>query len=320
MLTNKSRTPLALRALLAAAAACLLAGAAPGESSAMPLGAAAIGSITIGLTHHPAQVSGAPRAEFAWRTTGIVGETRCKLDAAPYTYCRGNPSIYGGLADGRHTFTVRVRNGYQVTAKATYSWLIDTAAPTAPDVAGGSATWRNAVSAAVTAGGATDALSGLAAYQWRVSTDGSPWSTPTAGATATVRAQGLSYVQFRSIDRAGNPSDWAPSGHPVDGMVRLDRTPPTAPTVIGGSLSWQDTASVSIDGAASTDARSGVDHYEYRISADGGSTYGAAQPGASVQIGVPGTYVVQFRAVDAVGLAGAWGPGSPSAANTACIS
>ena len=318
MLTNRIRTPLALRALLAAAAACLAAVAAPGAASAMPLRASAIGSITIALTHHPDAVSGTARAEFAWRTTGIVGETRCRLDGTPYTYCRGNPSVYGGLADGRHTFTVRVRNGYRVSATATFTWLIDTAAPTPPDVSGGSATWSNAASATVAGGGATDALSGLDGYEWRVSTDGSGWSAPSSGATATVRAQGVSNVQFRSVDRAGNVSGWAPSGHPVDAMVRLDRTPPTAPTVIGGSLSWQDTASVTIEGAASTDARSGVDHYEYRESVDGGP-WSSAAPGSADVVTREGATVVQFRAVDAAGNAGAWTPATPGPENTARI-
>ena len=314
MLTNNFRTPLALRALVALAAACLAAGA-PGAASAMPVGSSAIGSITIALTRHPQPVSGTPRAEFGWRTTGIVGETRCKLDGAAYTYCRGNPGIYGGLADGRHTFTVRVRNGYRVTAKATFTWLVDTAAPTVPDVSGGSAAWRNAASAAVAATGSTDALSGMAGYQWRVSTDGSAWSAPAAGATATVRAQGVSYVQFRSVDRAGNTSAWSPAGHPVESMVRLDRTPPTAPTVIGGSPSWQDTESVIIDGAASTDARSGVDHYEYRESVDGGP-WSSPQQGTADTVTREGQTVVQFRAVDAAGNAGAWTPATPGAENT----
>jgi hypothetical protein len=34
---------------------------------------------------------------------------------------------------------------------------------------------------------------------------------------------------------------------------------------------------------------------------------------------VAGSYVVQFRAVDGVGLASAWAPATPGAANTACI-
>ncbi|HEY0387437.1 MAG TPA: hypothetical protein VGC71_03245 [Gaiellales bacterium] len=415
MLTNSNSHWLGLRLLVAGAAACLVA--VPDPAAAMPLGASAIGSITIELTRHPHAVSGASRASFAWRTTGIVGETRCRLDGGPYTYCRGNPGVYGRLQDGRHTFTVRVRNGYRVTAKASYAWLVDTVAPTPPAVGGGSADWRNDPSASISASGSSDALSGLEGYQWRVSTDGSAWSAPAAGPVAAVRAQGVSYVQFRSRDRAGNVSDWQPATHGVDSTVRLDRGPPTAPTVIGGSAAWQDAPSVTIDGAAATDARSGVDHYEfresvnggawsspnqgasdtvtgegetmvqfravdaagnagswapatpgpastvridrsgpsdpvvsggsaawrptasvtvsaagsvdigfgvdhyeYRISADGGGSYGAAGAGASVQLAATGTYVVQFRAVDAVGLASAWAPASPGAANTACIS
>jgi hypothetical protein len=102
--------------------------------------------------------------------------------------------------------------------------------------------------------------------------------------------------------------------------VRIDRTAPTAPTVTGGSLTCTHSkrtisASGSADGSGS-----GVTGYEHRISTDGGTTYGAATAGASVQLSATGTWVVQFRALDGVGLAGAWAPASPGAANTACIS
>ena len=52
--------------------------------------------------------------------------------------------------------------------------------------------------------------SGLAGYQTRTSADGVTWSAPAAGASATISNEGLTYVQVRSVDGAGNMSDWAP--------------------------------------------------------------------------------------------------------------
>jgi hypothetical protein len=309
------------RRSLAAAAACLLGIAVAPSASASPLllPHTVVGAITVTITSHPKAVTRARSASFGWITSGIVGETRCRIDAHPYTYCPGHPARYSGLADGHHTFTIRVRNGYKVTKTASFEWLIDTVAPTDPSVTGGSLLWRSPASATITAAGSSDALSGLAGYRWRSSTDGSGWGAISAGSAAAIKAQGETYVQFQSVDKAGNVSAWQPSANGPANLLRLDRTPPTAPTVVGGSALWQGVASETVTGSGSTDARSGVDHYEYRISIDNGATYGAAVSGASITLSVAGSYVVQFRAVDGVGLASAWAPATPGAANTACI-
>ena len=197
-----------LRATAALAVACLAALLSAPGAGAEPLMPRSVGAITITLTRHPPVLSSSGQATFDWRTSGIIGETRCKLDSAAFKFCPGIPSRYGGLSEGRHTFTVRVRNGYQVTAKATWTWTIDTTAPTAPTVSGGSASWRNGGSGQITAAGSADSGSGLAGYQWRAETDGGAWSTAAPGPAASVRAQGTSYVQFRSVDKAGNVSAW----------------------------------------------------------------------------------------------------------------
>jgi hypothetical protein len=319
MLTKHKHGLLGCRRIVALAAACLLPLAPLSSADAAPLNLphSAVGAITITITGHPHAVSDVRAATFDWSTTGIVGETRCKIDAHPYTYCPGHPARYSALSDGTHTFTIRVRNGYKVTQTATYSWLIDTAPPTDPVLSGGSLAWRTPVSASINAAGSTDGSSGLAGYQWRSSTDGAPWSGVSAGAVATIKAQGETYVQFRSIDRAGNVSAWTPATPGAGNTARIDRTPPTVATVSGGSLTC--TTKRTITGSGASDSGSGVNHYEYRISTDNGVSYGAPATGASVALTVAGSYVVQFRAVDGVGLAAAWAPTTPGAANSACI-
>ena len=94
--------------------------------------------------------------------------------------------------------------------------------------------------------------------------------------------------------------------------MRLDRSAPSDPVVTGGSLTCA--AQRTIKGASSSDGSgSGVSHYEYRISTDNGVTYGAGASGASVTLNVAGSYVVQLRAMDGVGLTSAWAPASPGA-------
>ena len=129
-----------VRSALAAAAAAFAAAALLAASPA-PAAAGPAGALTVKLTAHPPEFTKDHTATFNWATVGILGETRCKIDSGPYTYCQGRPARYF-LPDGRHAFTVRVRNGYKVVAKASWTWTVDTAAPTPPNVTGGSLSWR----------------------------------------------------------------------------------------------------------------------------------------------------------------------------------
>jgi len=197
---------------------------------------------------------------------------------------------------------------------------IDRTAPTAPTVSGGSPAWQNVSSITVSATGGSDTGgAGLGTPQYRTSTDrGTTWSAATTAAGVAVTAEGETLVQFRNVDAAGNTSAWAPAGATAGSTVRLDRTAPSAPSVSGGSLTCATARTISA--AGSTDGSgSGVNHYEYEVSTDGGTTYGAVTAGHTITFTTSGSYVVAFRAVDGVGLASAWAPASPGAANTACI-
>jgi hypothetical protein len=194
---------------------------------------------------------------------------------------------------------------------------LDRTTPGAPTVSGGSLSWQNVASVTVSATGGTDTMSGIAGYQYRTN-PGSGWSAAASGASVIVSAQGTTYVQFRTVDGAGNVSAWTPSSNGATNTVKLDRTAPTAPTVSGGSLTCSNTKR-TITGKSSTDTASGVNHYEYRVSTNAGTTWGATVSAASVTLSATGRYVVQFRAVDNVGLASAWAPTVNGAANSACL-
>ena len=199
---------------------------------------------------------------------------------------------------------------------------IDRTDPTAPTVTGGSLSWQSVASVTVTGAGSTDSGgSALTGYEHRTSTDGgTTWSTATSGASAAVTAEGETLVQFRSVDNAGNTSAWTPGSGTAGSTVRLDRTTPTAPTVNGGSLSWQSVASVTVTAAGSTDSGgSSLSGYESRTSTDGGTTWGTATPGASAAITAQGETLVQFRSVDGAGNASAWTPASATAGSTVRI-
>jgi hypothetical protein len=119
-------------------------------------------------------------------------------------------------------------------------------------------------------------------------------------------------VRFRAVDGVSRVSGW------VQGTARVDRTAPSAPNVSGGSLSWQNVASVTVSAAGSTDtpASDGVNHYEYRTSTNGGTTWSAGISGAAAVVSAEGTTLVQFRAVDGAGNASAWTPSVADATDT----
>ena len=158
-----------------------------------------------------------------------------------------------------------------------------------------------------TGSGSTDSPgSGVTGYQYRTSTDGgSSWSPATDGSSVNISAEGETLVQFRAKDTLGHFSSWAPSSPIAGSTVRIDGTPPTVPTVSGGSASWHTTSPWTVSASSTDPNGSGVAGYEYQTSPDN-STWSSATAGNSVDISTQGTTYVQFRAIDNSGNASAW--------------
>ncbi|HEY5031645.1 MAG TPA: hypothetical protein VIJ54_04160, partial [Actinomycetes bacterium] len=210
--------------------------------------------------------------------------------------------------------------------------MLDQTAPSIPAVTGGAAKYQSLGSVTITASGSTDTGgSGLAGYQYRTEfdTQNNTWSVTTGGSLVAITAEGLTFVEFRAIDNAGNVSAWAPNPAVPANIVELDRTAPSVPTVSGGSLSWQSAATVTLTASGSSEGLSvytaGVTSYQYRTSTNGGASWSAAAtaPGGPVTGSVPvtaeGTTLVQFRAVDGAGNVSAWTPATPDATDTVML-
>ncbi len=88
---------------------------------------------------------------------------------------------------------------------------------------------------------------------------------------------------------------------------RLDTARPTAPTVSGAESGWSTNGTL-VQASGSTDSGSGIDHYQYRKSTDGGATWSKAVNADSTGVNRQGTTIVRFRAVDGVGRTSAWTP------------
>ena len=263
--------------------------------------------LVVKITKKPAAFVHSTSARFAWTHTGTVRSVTCKLDALPARSCSKGTITYRNLTAGQHSFVLRVR-GASTLRILTRKWLIDLDNPLAPtSVLGGSASWGTAAHT-LTASGGSDATSGLKGYQYRSSNDGgTSWSTPVTQNPVDYNAAGSHVVQFRSVDRAGNVSDWAPAVAGPDTTVLIDRTDPDLPTLTGGSQAWQDVPSVDVTATAGGDGGgSGFDHLSYRVSTDDGATWSAEADGALVTVSDEGATLVRFRAHDVAGNSSAW--------------
>ncbi|MFL6113585.1 MAG: hypothetical protein ACJ786_19805, partial [Catenulispora sp.] len=180
-----------------------------------------------------------------------------------------------------------------ITPDAGSTVRLDRTLPTDPIVSGGTTGWQNIAFALVTAGGSTDAGGGgVAFYQHRSSTDGGQnWSAPALGNTLLVSAEGVTLVQFRSVDLTNLQSAW------IQTAVEIDRTNPSAPSVTGGSLAWQSVQGIDISASGATDGGgSGVAGYQYRTSTDGGASWSnPPTTGWDDLVTSEGETLVQFR-------------------------
>jgi len=192
---------------------------------------------------------------------------------------------------------------FPTVADATNTVKIDKTVPTAPTVTGGgnATAWQNVSSVTLDAAGSTDAGgSGFAKYQVRWSSNGGlTYGAASDASTWPVSNEGNNWVQFHSVDNAGNVSPW------VTAYARIDRTVPTAPNIVGGGSLWKAGTSVSVSATGSSDAGSGLANYEYQTSTDA-TTWSAATAGSRATITTPGHSYVRFRAVDKAGFVSAW--------------
>ncbi len=134
-----------------------------------------------------------------------------------------------------------------------------------------------------------------------------------------MSTQGTTLVQAQTIDNAGNASAWSPASSGAANTVKFDNVAPTLPSASGGAGASSCRKHITVSVVASADAASGVARYDYRVSTNGGSTWGATVTNSSsFTPSASGTYYVQFRAVDNAGNISGWGPASPVTGSIAC--
>ena len=76
----------------------------------------------------PASTSNSTAASFSF-SSGNGSSYQCQLDGGAYATCT-SPTSYSALSQGSHAFNVRAANGSSSGPATSYTWLVDTVAPT----------------------------------------------------------------------------------------------------------------------------------------------------------------------------------------------
>lgn len=157
---------------------------------------------TVTITGKPAAFTNVTTATLTF-TGSESGTFECSLDGAAFATC-SSPSDYTTLADGAHTFSVKLTDGAgNVSAPASASWTVDTVAPAAP------------VLGTVSPSSNTPVISGTAeaGSTVTISIDGTVVGTATADGTGnftfqvtTPIADATHAITATATDAAGNVS------------------------------------------------------------------------------------------------------------------
>jgi hypothetical protein len=290
----------------AAAAAALLGVLAVVGTATVALGAS--GPATPVITSGPANPTASTSATFTFSAAPSGGSNQCKVDAGAFAACAA-PETYTGLAGGSHTFQVRaVDNKGKTSSPASYTWTIDTTAPSVVSInrVGGSPTNASSVSWTVTFSEPVTGVS-LGAFSLDPTVTGASLSTVSgSGAAYTVAAStgsGDGTLTLRLANASGI-RDLAlnPLGAPIPFIGQayaIDKTPPATPTITSGPedptpANFADPSTFGFTGEAGS---------AFRCSIDGAPATACTSPKSYSGLG-QGLHTFSVVAVDSVGNVG----------------
>jgi large repetitive protein len=150
------------------------------------------------ITAKPRDPINSPDAVFEFSSSDAGVEFECSLDSGPFATCP-SPKVYAGLAQGRHTFRVRARDGSGNVdlTPATYEWTVDVTSPN-----------TSIVSAPPDPTNSRDASISIGATEPGVTLECKLDTGPFAGCSSpkvySNLGEGPHTVQARATDAAGN--------------------------------------------------------------------------------------------------------------------
>ena len=177
----------------------------------------------------PQALANSAAASFSFSGTDTggsgVASFQCRIDsaeAAAWAAC-SSPKSYSGLADGGHKFEVRAidQAGNTDPTPASFSWTVDTAAPSTA-INSNPPALTNSAAASFSFSGTDTGGSGVASFQCRIdSTEAAAWAACSSPKSYSALADGCHKFEVRAIDQAGNTD-----ATPASFTWTVDTTPP----------------------------------------------------------------------------------------------
>ncbi|MCE9576359.1 MAG: cell envelope biogenesis protein OmpA, partial [Deltaproteobacteria bacterium] len=242
---------------------------------------------TTTILTNPSDPSAVTTAAFTYAANEAGASFECRLDGAAFAVCATTGQSYTSLADGTHTFQVRAKDaaGNLDATPASYTWAIDTIAPTTTIA-------THPVNPSAFPNAAFTYASSEAGSTFECKLDNAAFvSCASTGQNYTSLADGMHVFAVRAIDAAGNVA-----ATPATFTWTIDTVAPVATitaTPSNPSTSASATFAYTANEAGAT--------FECRL--DSAATFTACP--ASYSGLADGSHTFRVRAIDLAGNTGA---------------
>jgi hypothetical protein len=186
---------------------------------------------TVSIGQRPSNPSNSRSATFSFTVGELLGAL-CQLDNAPLAPC-GSPLVYDNLSDGPHTFTVAATDAAGNTGQDSYTWTIETRAPTAAVSSGPPALSTNR--------SATFAFSADEPSSFQCRLDGGSFLPCSSPASYQGLGDGAHTFAVKATDAVGNPSPLSSYGWTIDATApetTLGSRPRTGTTTVSATFTF----------------------------------------------------------------------------------
>ena len=265
------------------------------------------------ISSTPANPTNATTATFTYTDSANITSFQCSIDGASFAACgttRPSSKMYSGLTSGGHQFRVKAVSGSQTSTPSSYSWTIDTAAPSVVSINRTGSTPTNAASVSWTVV-FSESVQGVDVSDFRLVNSGLTSPTITgangSGSSYTISAStgtsssgslGLNLFNDGTIhDLAGNALGSPASGNTFVGQVYvIDKTAPPTPVI---TYRPDDPNGMAISTFEWTDSEPGV---TFQCSIENGAWQACSSPDTFiVDSGNNGTHQFAVEAIDSAG-------------------
>ncbi|MFM6929043.1 MAG: beta strand repeat-containing protein [Bdellovibrio sp.] len=241
------------------------------------------------ISSSPSSITNATTASFSFSATdsggGSVASYLCKIDAGSFAACT-SPQGYSSLVQGTHVFSVKATDSVgNVGTIATYSWNVDTTAPTV-SITSKPVSLTNSSTANFVFSGSDTGGGNIAGFECAL--DAGAYSSCTSPLVYTSLTADNHTFSVRPVDTAGNV------GSSATYAWTIDMTTPMA-SINSGPNSITNSTGASFSFSATPPPGGSITGYE--CSLDGAAWGSCASPKSYAGL-AQGSHTFQVRSID----------------------